>query len=142
MLSREAIIQKLKENGLKLTSQRLAIIDVLLKKGHLHPGAGFIYKEAKKKCPSISLSSVYANLNELTRYGIIKSLEFDGKENRCEGNLEEHINLICEHCGKITDFEVPVALNQKEISKKTGFLITNNRLEYYGYCGECTKSKG
>lgn len=142
MKSHEAIIQILKEKGLKLTSQRLAVIDVLVRKGHLHPGASFIYKEAKKKCPSLSLSSVYANINELFRYGIIKSLEFDGKENRCEGNLEEHINLICEHCGKITDFEVPVALNQKEIAKKTGFLITNNRLEYYGYCGECTKSKG
>lgn len=142
MLTKESIIQRLQENGLRLTSQRLAIIDVLARQGHLHPGARFIYKEAKKKCSRLSLSSVYANMNELFRYGIIKSLEFDGKENRCEGNLEEHINLICEHCGKITDFEVPVALNQKEIAKKTGFLITNNRLEYYGYCGECTKSKG
>ena len=142
MLTKESIIQRLQENGLRLTSQRLAIIDVLARKGHLHPGARFIYKEAKKKCSRLSLSSVYANMNELFRHGIIKSLEFDGKENRCEGNLEEHINLICEHCGKITDFELPVALNQKEISKKTGFLITNNRLEYYGYCGECTKSKG
>jgi Fe2+ or Zn2+ uptake regulation protein len=142
MMTKESIIQKLKEKGLRLTSQRLAIIDVLLKKGHLHPSARLIYKEAKKKGISLSLSSVYANINELSRYGIIKSLEFDGKENRCEGNLEEHINLICEHCGKITDFEVPVSLDQTEVAKKTGFIIINNRLEYYGYCRECTKDKG
>ncbi|KUG22568.1 peroxide stress regulator perr, fur family [hydrocarbon metagenome] len=142
MLTKESIIQKLQDKGLRLTSQRLAIIDVLLRKGHLHPGARFIYKEAKKKCPGLSLSSVYANINELSRYGIIKSLEFDGKENRCEGNLEEHVNLICQHCGKITDFDIPVSLNQSEIAKKTGFMITKNRLEYYGYCVECTKSKG
>jgi len=142
MLAKELIIQKLQEKGLRLTSQRLAVIDVLVRKGHLHPGARFIYKQAKKKCPSLSLSSVYANINELSRYGIIKSLEFDGKENRCEGNLAEHVNLICERCGKITDFEIPASLNQKEIAKKTNFMITKNRLEYYGYCGECTKSKG
>ncbi|MBN1363169.1 MAG: transcriptional repressor [Syntrophaceae bacterium] len=142
MLSKESIIKKLEEKGLRLTSQRLAIIDVLIKKGHLHPGASFIYKETKKKCPRLSLSSVYANINELCRYGIIKSLEFDGKENRCEGNLKEHVNLICKHCGEITDFEIPVSLNQKEVAKKTGFMITNNRLEYYGYCGECTKRNG
>lgn len=142
MLTKESVIQKLKEKGLRLTSQRLAIIDVLVKKGHLHPSARFIYKEAKKKGAPLSLSSVYANINELSRYGIIKSLEFDGKENRCEGNIEEHINLICEHCGKITDFEVPVYLNQRDVAKKTGFIIINNRLEYYGYCIECRKDKG
>jgi Fur family peroxide stress response transcriptional regulator len=141
MFTKESIIQKLQEKGLRLTSQRLAIIDVLVKKCHLHPGARFIYKEAKKKCARLSLSSVYANINELCRHGIIKSLEFDGKENRCEGNLEEHVNLICEHCGKVTDFKVPVSLNQKEVAKRTGFIITNNRLEYYGSCGECTKSR-
>ena len=141
MLTKESIIQKLKEKGLRLTSQRLAIIDVLVKKGHLHPGARFIYREAKKKANRLSLSSVYENIKELSRYGIIKSLEFDGKENRCEGNLEEHINLICEHCGNIIDYEVPISLDQRDVAKKMGFMITNNRLEYYGYCGECTKGK-
>ncbi len=142
MMTKEAIIQKLKERGLRITPQRLSIIDVLVKKGHLHPGARFIYKEAKKKGTRLSLSSVYENIKELCRYGIIKSLEFDGKENRCEGNLDDHINLICEHCGKIIDYEVPVSLDQRDVAKKTGFVITNNRLEYYGYCGECTKGKG
>ena len=142
MITKESIIQKLKERGLRITPQRLFIIDVLVKKGHLHPGARFIFKEAKKKGTRLSLSSVYENIKELCRYGIIKSLEFDGKENRCEGNLEEHINLICEHCGKIIDYKVPVSLDQRDVAKRTGFMITNNRLEYYGYCGECTKRKG
>ncbi len=140
-MEKESIIERLKEKGLRLTSQRLAIIDVLVKKGHLHPGARFIYREAKKKANRLSLSSVYENIKELSRYGIIKSLEFDGKENRCEGNLEDHINLICEHCGNIIDYEVPISLDRRDVAKKTGFMITNNRLEYYGYCGECTKAK-
>lgn len=141
-MTKESIIQKLKERGLRITPQRLFIIDVLVKKGHLHPGARFIYKEAKKKGTRLSLSSVYENIKELCRYGIIKSLEFDGKENRCEGNIEEHINLICEHCGKIIDYEVPASLDQRNVAKRTGFMITSNRLEYYGYCGECTKGRG
>jgi Fur family transcriptional regulator, peroxide stress response regulator len=141
-MTKESIIKKLKEKGLRITPQRLSIIDVLVKKGHLHPSASFIYKEAKKKGIHLSLSSVYENIKDLCRYGIIKSLEFDGKENRCETNLGEHINLICEHCGKIIDCEVPVSLNQRDVAKRTGFMITNNRLEYYGYCAECTKGNG
>jgi hypothetical protein len=38
--------------------------------------SGLIYKEARKKARSLSLSTVYATLNELSRLGIIKMLEF------------------------------------------------------------------
>jgi Fur family transcriptional regulator, peroxide stress response regulator len=141
-MTKESIIQQLKDKGLRITSQRLSIIDVLVEKGHLHPGACLIYKEAKKKCKSLSLSSVYATINEFARYGIIKTLQFDRMENRYEGNLEEHINLICERCRKIIDYKVPDSVDHSEVAKKTGFLITNTRLEYYGYCRDCTKDEG
>ncbi len=133
----ESIIKQLKERGLKVTPQRLAIIEVLIEKRDFHPGARLIYKEAKKKKKSLSLSATYATLNELSRHGIIKTLQFDRMENRYEGNLEEHINLICERCKKIQDYKVSIGVDQKEVAKKTGFSITDTRLEYYGYCREC-----
>jgi Fur family transcriptional regulator, peroxide stress response regulator len=137
MMKKEAIIQNLKEQGLRITPQRIVIIEVLLEKGHLHPGAYFIYKEAKKKRRSLSLSTTYETINTFYRCGIIKSLQFDGKENRCEGNLDEHINLICAKCGKIIDYEAHVFIDKNDVAKKTGFIITNNRFEYYGYCQDC-----
>ena len=138
-MTKESIIQKLKERGLRITPQRIAIIDVLIEKGRLHPGASFIYREAKKKSTSLSLSSVYATINEFSRHGIIKMLQFDGEENRCERNLDEHINLICEQCRKIIDYEIPIFLDQRDVAEKTGFIITDNRLEYYGYSRDCSK---
>jgi Fur family peroxide stress response transcriptional regulator len=140
-MTRDSIVQKLKERGLRITPQRLAIIDVLVEKGHLHPGARFIYKEARKKSRSLSLSTTYATINEFARHGVIKTLQFDGVENRCEGSLDEHINLICEKCGKIIDYKIPPSLDQRDVAKRTGFMITNNRLEYYGYCRDCRQDK-
>jgi len=140
-MTKDSIIQKLRERGLRITPQRLAILEVLIEKGHLHPGAGFIYKEAKKKSRRLSLSTTYATINEFSRYGIIKTLQFDGVENRCEGNLDEHINLICEKCGEIIDYKIPRSVNQKDMTRKTGFIITNSRLEYYGYCRDCRQAK-
>jgi Fur family peroxide stress response transcriptional regulator len=142
MMTKESIIKQLKEKGLKLTPQRLAIIDVLLEKKDLHPGARLVYGEAKKKKKSLSLSATYATLNELSRHGIIKTLQFDKMENRYEGDLEDHINLICERCKKILDYKVPIPVDQREVVKKTGFSITGTRMEYYGYCRECRKGKG
>ena len=136
-MTKESIITKLKEKGLKVTPQRMAIIEVLIEQKNLHPGARLIYQEAKKKKKSLSLSATYATLNELSRHGIIKTLQFDKMENRYEGNLEEHINLICERCKKILDYKVPITVDSRGVAKKTGFLITDTRLEYYGYCREC-----
>ena len=142
MMTKESIIGQLKEKGLKMTPQRLAIIEVLIEQKDLHPGARLVYKEAKKKKKSLSLSTTYATLNELSRHGIIKTLQFDEMENRYEGNLEEHINLICERCKKILDYKVPIAVDQRKLVKKTSFSITGSRLEYYGYCRECREDKG
>ena len=134
---RASIIKKLREQRLKLTPQRMAIIDALLEKTSLHPGASLIYKEARKKAGSLSLSTVYATLNELSRLGIIKTLEFDKMENRYEGNISAHVNLVCKGCNKIMDYKLPVAIDPKEVARKARFWVIDTRLEYYGYCQNC-----
>jgi len=141
-MTKELIIAQLRERGLKITSQRLAIIDVLIELGDSHPGASLIYQKAKKKKKSLSLSTTYATLNEFSRHGIIKTLQFDKMEDRYDGNLEEHINLICERCEKILDYNVPITVDPKRVMKKTGFSITDTRLEYYGLCRKCREEEG
>ena len=136
-MDRESIIKQLRDKGLKVTPQRLAIIEVLIEQGDLHPGARRVHHEAKKKKRSLSLSTTYATLDELSRHGIIKTLQFDRMENRYETNREEHINLICERCKKILDYKVPITVDSRGVAKKTGFSITDTRLEYYGYCRDC-----
>jgi len=142
MITKESIIKQLKDRGLKITPQRNAIIEVLVELRDLHPGARLVYEKAKKKKKSLSLSTAYATLNELSCNGIIKMLQFDRMENRYDGNLEEHINLICERCEKISDYKVPFAVSRGDVVKETGFSVTDTRLEFYGLCRECRESKG
>ncbi len=130
----------MKEKGLKITSQRLAIIEVFVEQKNNHPGARLIYEEAKKRKKSLSLSTTYATLDELSRLGIIKTLQFDRMENRYEGNLDEHVNLICEKCGRILDYHIQQPVDREEAEQKTGFSIRDARLECYGYCRECRES--
>lgn len=136
-MDKNFVIAKIKEKGMKVTPQRLAIIDALVDNMLRHPGADLIYKEAKKKARSISLSTVYATLNDLSRFGIIKTLEFDRVENRFECRFEDHINLVCKKCGRISDYKLPISIDQKEISNFTGFSINEVRMEFYGYCQNC-----
>jgi len=133
------IFKKLKERGLKITPQRLAIIEVLLENTPLHPGAGFIYQKAKKKFKGLSLSTVYYTLSGLSKHGIIKTLEFDRMENRFEGNTSDHLNLICIRCGSIEDYIKPLPVSPREVEKQTGFRPHKMRFEYYGYCKKCMR---
>jgi Fe2+ or Zn2+ uptake regulation protein len=105
----------------------------------LHPSARAVYREAKRIRKSLSLSTTYATLKEFSVHGIIKTLQFDNAENRYDANLEEHLNLICDGCGKILDYEVSTPADPGEVEKRTGFSVTDKRLEYYGYCEECLK---
>ncbi len=133
------MLRELKEKGLKMTPQRLTIIEVLAVMGDLHPSAAAVYREAKKIRKNLSLSTTYATLNQLSAHGIIKTLEFDTAENRYEANIEQHVNLICNGCGKIVDYKVSTPADPGEVEKRTGFSVLDTRLEYYGYCEECRK---
>jgi Fur family peroxide stress response transcriptional regulator len=140
-MTRQVMVEKLRDKGLKITPQRLAIIDVLVEKQPLHPSAAQIYSEGRKKNRGLSLSTVYATLGELSRHGLIKTLEFDQMENRYEMNLEDHVNLICERCGTIIDYHAPVTVNHRELTAATGFRVLNARMEYYGYCRDCLEHR-
>ena len=115
------------------------MIEVLIDKTPLHPSAHLIYHDASKKVKSLSLSTVYSILNEFSKRGIIKMLEFDKMENRYESNITQHINLICKGCKKIMDFKLPLKIDTNEVARKSGFRVTDSRFEYYGYCEECKK---
>ena len=136
-----SVIEILKANGLKITSQRKAIIDVLVELKQLHPSVFLIYAETKKKIRSVSLSTVYNMVNEFCRLGILTLLGFDGKESRCETNPGEHVHLICEKCGAILDCAVPSPLQRDSLTCENGFTITRNRLEYYGVCRDCLQGR-
>ena len=67
-------------------------------------------------------------------------LEFDKRENRYEGNIAAHVNLVCKGCPKIMDYKLPVSINPKGVARKARFGVTDSRLEYYGYCQKCRKN--
>jgi Fe2+ or Zn2+ uptake regulation protein len=128
----------MREKGLRVTPQREAILEHLLSTDE-HPSARKIWEEARKKVPGISLSSVYSSLAELSKLGLIKELEFDEMENRYEGNLVHHINLICTRCGKISDYMTAHTIDMDQVRETTRFRAFRSRFELYGICADCSK---
>lgn len=133
-------MSRLREAGLKLTSQRIAVITELVD-DKTHPSAQTIYRKARAKVPSLSLSTVYDILGLLKEHKLIKELEFEGMDNRYEADTHSHLNLVCSKCGKIEDFTLHLPVPLEVVRKETGFRAMETRIEYHGLCKECDKAR-
>jgi Fur family peroxide stress response transcriptional regulator len=132
------IVKKLKENGYKLTPQRLAIVKILaVSEGH--PSVEKIYAELQDDFPTMSLTTVYRNVMVIRSLGEVLELGFPDGSNRYDGNKPyPHPHVICLKCKKIIDLELTGLKDMtKEVSKKTGSKILHHRLDFFGMCSAC-----
>jgi len=130
----DEFVKRCKEYGLKITPQRLAVYEVLLKSRN-HPTVEEIYEEVKKMYPYVSLATVYRTLETLERLGLVKRVCFWENSARYDANPVEHHHLICESCGKIEDVEVSGGLQLPQEVK--GFKVFGYSVNVYGLCPEC-----
>ena len=126
---------------IKKTRQKEAILRVL-RSTTSHPTAEWVYGEVKKEIPNISLGTVYRNLRLLSERGEISELAFNGGPSRFDGRTDNHCHFVCEKCGQVFDVDEPVhnELNE-DVANKTGFKVSNYRLEFFGICKKCQPKK-
>ena len=128
-------IEKLKSSGLKVTPQRVAIIEYLSEYGHL--SIAKMYELVKEKFPSISLATIYKNINAMIDNGFLKEVKIIGQDSRYELNYGEHSHVVCKKCGKVVDIEMESSELLKEASKKSDMSVESSSMVFYGICKEC-----
>lgn len=107
---------RLREQRLKITPQRLELIKKLKELKNKHPSFNEVYEAIKNAQPHVSRSTVHENLKLLVRIGIIQSFHYKG-ETRYEMNPEPHVNLV-EADGNIKDIKnVDIQKHLEEIER-------------------------
>jgi len=136
----ELLTDTLKQSGVRITPQRLAIYKLLVE-SEAHPTASVIYEQIRTQFPSISLMTVYNTLETLVHLGLVNSLGSIGDDNvHYDGNTSSHINLACITCHKIVDINLPENKSQENrVSVASGFQLIGARMMYYGFCPDCQK---
>jgi Fur family transcriptional regulator, peroxide stress response regulator len=138
----ELYIKTLKEAGLRLTPQRVAVCRYLARTDE-HPTAQQIYEKVQQQNPSLSLATVYNTLETLVNLGVVNDLGTagDGKVHY-DGDTGPHVNLACTICHQVIDLpsdHIP-ALHQ-EVAENSGYIIKGARVLYYGWCPECQREQ-
>ena len=124
----------LKEKGLKATTARIAVLDLLDKENNPTD----VVTIADKLNTQTDQATIYRILDVLTQKEIINKLEFGEGKYRYEINSHDHHHLICNNCGRIEDIEDKYMEKfEKEIKDKKGFLVKSHSLEFFGVCKPC-----
>ncbi len=90
------------------------------------------------KLPSISLGTVYRNLEILSANGIVKKLGPEEGKMRFDGNARRHHHVRCAVCGRVDDVEVlSFAAPEVRVQRMSGYRITGYNLEFVGICPRC-----
>lgn len=122
------------------SKQRNRILELLRSTGS-HPTADWIYQQLKGEFPNLSLGTIYRNLVTLIEQGLVKKIHFGSTFDRFEANTKPHYHLICELCGKILDFDMPIYNDlNNQAKQQTSFTILHHRIEFFGICEDCKKN--
>ncbi len=130
-----SVQEKLKEKGLKVTPQRMAIYNAVVKLNN-HPTVENIVDSIKIEYPSVSVGTVYKVLNVLVENGLLRKVKSEKDIMRYDAMMEHHHHLYCNATDRIEDYEdmqldtlVKDYFNRKKIK---GFKIQEVKLQITG----------
>lgn len=126
---------KLIEKGLKVTPQRIAILEAIIKLNN-HPTAENIVEFIRQNHPNISVATVYKVLDAFVENQLIKRVTTEKDVMRYDAIMEKHHHIYCSDSDRIEDF-VDEELNEllsKYFENKQihGFKIEDIKLQIIG----------
>lgn len=128
----------LKDVGLKATTPRLKILEILENSENHHLGAEDIYRQLIIQNEEVGVATIYRVLTQFEQAGIITKLNFEDKSVYELSSAEHHDHIICTKCGKIAEFnDSTIEECQEKIAKKLGFKLNDHSLNLYGICEQC-----
>lgn len=122
----------LRAAGLRLTPQRLAVIECIAD-DETHPTAQELYERLRSRFPTMSVATVYNTLSALGSIGHCRQLDMGGPS-RFDPNVEPHDHAVCERCGAIRDVELPREVDGRAVP---GFQVARVERIYRGICTPC-----
>jgi len=125
----------LKEYNLKVTPQRVAIVEELYKNGHMN--IDDLYKNLLEKFPSISLATIYKNVNAMVEKIFLNEVKVPDAKTVYELVKEEHSHLVCSSCGKIEDIIIDTSVLNNSLASISNFKIDNTEVVFQGTCEKC-----
>jgi Fur family transcriptional regulator, ferric uptake regulator len=133
------ILERLAEEGHRLTGPRQALVQLLADRDHL-----FTAQEAWEQVQATGLqvgrATVFRTLDLLAELGALDRVhEGDGCHRYILCAPAHHHHLMCTECGRVQPFAAPeVEAIIRHVAQEANFEPLTHHLELVGRCGDCT----
>jgi Fur family peroxide stress response transcriptional regulator len=136
--TRSQIEERVRAVGLKLTPQRFAVLDFLVRSRE-HPTADQISAALNRRFPRASRATIYNTLNALRDAGLVHEVYMDDAVARFDANLDQHHHFVCRVCDRLEDvpFEALGKLPTPRLER--GHKVENYEIVMRGICAACQK---
>jgi len=125
----------LRAHNLKATPQRLEIANTLYKRGHANIEE--LYAILLQKFSSISLATIYKNINLMIENAFIQEVKIPNAKSVYELTKESHSHLVCNQCGEVEDITLDLSNICDLAMHTTEFKINKADLVFSGLCKKC-----
>jgi len=141
MLSIEEIIEKCREQGMRITSQRIEVIRQFVGNRN-HPTVEDIFKAVKAENPDVSRATIYNTINMLIDLGELRVLTPPMESRHYDPDTAPHDHAVCISCGRV--FDTAITHKTKRSKKNLGipFNVIWKETMYHGLCDECAEKTG
>lgn len=131
----------LRQNGIPVTAQRLAVLRTVSERPHATVDA--IAEGVRSSIGAISQQAVYDALGLLVKKGLVRRIQPAGSPARYEDRIgDNHHHLICRRCGKTTDVDCTTGSAPcLTVTGNPGFQIDEAEVIYWGICPVCQAAK-
>jgi Fur family ferric uptake transcriptional regulator len=128
---------RLRQQGLQVTAQRLAVLKALTDAPH--STADTIAESARANIGTISRQAVYDALGALVDKGIVRRIEPAGSSARYEDRVgDNHHHLVCRTCDRLVDIDCAVGdAPCLAPDNDHSFVIDEAEVVYWGICPDC-----
>jgi len=129
--------QLLRQHGLQVTAQRLAVLRAVSSRPH--GTADDVEELVRAEIGAISRQAVYDALAALTEKGLIRRIQPARSPARFEDRVaDNHHHLVCRRCGRMVDVDCAVGRRPcLEAADDHGFTIDEAEVVYWGLCPSC-----
>jgi Fur family ferric uptake transcriptional regulator len=139
-VSREASVEQaalLREHGLQVTTQRLAVLRAVSERPH--SSADDIDGIVRTELGAVSRQAVYDALGILTDKGLLRRIQPAGSPARYEDRVgDNHHHLICRSCNRMVDVDCAVGYTPcLTAADASGYEVDEAEVIYWGRCPEC-----
>ncbi len=136
----EELVNQLREEGVRITTVRRLVLTALVE-GRPHPTAEELFTTVRVLAPDVHPSTVYRNLEELERTGLVVHTHLGHGAATYHLAHEAHGHLVCERCETTLEFpEDLLAVMTEGIKKRLNFQLHPYHFAVLGVCATCRQN--